>query len=119
MHLFAVGIEHVILLGFVGFGFGSKTAFARGIVYLHARLYVIAIYVKAYSLALVLYGVRLHQHAAADKLVARENGSYSVRDVVAGFLDIVCDHILKGKHSLHVEITGAGDEVFRICILAR
>ena len=39
--------------------------------------------------------------------------------MIAGFLNIVCHHILKGQHTIHIHITGAGDQISLVGIFAR
>lgn len=91
--------------------------FAGGIINFHARLDVIAVHVKANAFAVVLDRPRLHLHARGDKIAALKHRRDPIEHMVAGFLYIVSDHILKWQHTLDIEVSRAGDQVLLVGIL--
>ena len=92
-------------------------AFAGGVVNLHPRLDVVHIHVEGNPVPFVLHGEGLHLHAAGHQVVPLKKGRHPVEHVVACFLDIVRHQVLKGEHPLHVQVAGAGDEVFLVGVL--
>ena len=77
------------------FGYGSAVGpslprpdCAGGVVDLHMRLQVVAIYVEAEGLAVVLDRLRLKAHATADKLLLVIHGRDAIEHVVARVADV-------------------------------
>ena len=68
---------------------------AGGVVDLHMRLQVVAVYVEAQRLAVVLDRLRLKAHAAADKFLFVIHRRDAVEHVVARFADVVENLLLK------------------------
>ena len=95
-----------------------EAAFSGGVVDHNSGLNIIAVYIEAYAVSLVLNAVSLHLHAAGNKLVAVKDGGHSVENVIARFLDIVRNHIFEGQHPFYVYITCSGDEILLVVVLA-
>ncbi len=82
------------------------------------RLQVVAIYVEAEGLAVVLDRLRLKAHATADKFLFVIHGRDAVEHMVARIANIVENLLFKRQHTRLVEITRAGEEILAIGVLA-
>ena len=81
-----------------------------------ARLHIVAEHVEADAVTVILDRVRLHLNALSDEIVAVENRGDTVHDMAAGFLDVVRDHVLEGKHAVNIHVARAGDEIAAVRI---
>lgn len=79
--------------------------FAGGIINFDTRLMIVNIYIKFYTGAVVFNGQSFHLNARSDEVFPFKDGRHAIEHVTVRFLDVVGDHILKGQHALHVEIT--------------
>ena len=82
------------------------------------RLQVVAIYVEAEGLAVVLDRLRLEAHATADKFLFVIHGCDAIENMVARVVDVVKNLLLKRQHARLVEIARAGEEILAIGIFA-
>ena len=89
-----------------------------GVVDLHVRLQVVAIYVEAEGLAVVLDRLRLKAHATADKFLFVIHGRDAVEHMVARVADVAENLLLKRQHARFVEIARAGEEIFAVGVFA-
>lgn len=81
-----------------------------------ARLHVVAEHVEADAVTVILDRVRLHLNALSDEIVAVEDRGDAVHDMTAGFLDVVRDHVLEGKHAVNIHVARTGDEIAAVRI---
>ena len=91
---------------------------AGGVVDLHVRLQVVAIYMEAEGLAVVLDRLRLKAHATADKFLFVIHGRDAVEHMVARVADVAENLLLKRQHARFVEIARAGEEIFAVGVFA-
>ena len=82
------------------------------------RLQIVAIYVEAEGLAVVLDRLRLKAHAAADELLFVIHGCDAVEHMVARVVDVVEDLLFKRQHARFVEIARAGEEILAVGVFA-
>ena len=85
---------------------------------MHVRLQVVAIYVEAEGLAVVLDRLRLKAHTAADKFLFAIHGRDTVEHMVARVADVAENLLLKRQHARFVEIARAGEEIFAVGVFA-
>ena len=86
-------------------------AVAGSVVDFNSRLVVVAIHMEAHAVAPVLHGPGLHLHPLGHQIVAAENGGHPVQHMVAGLLYVIGHQVLKGQHTLGVQVAGAGDQI--------
>ena len=98
--------------------FSIQPAFAGGIVNGYAGLYVIAENIETDTIPLVLYRPGFHQNTLGHQVVSVKHGGNSIENVVFCFLDVVGHHVLEGEHAIHIQIAGAGDQIFSPGVLA-
>ena len=55
-------------------------------------------------------------HAAGDQAVSLENRRNPVHNMVAGFFNVVGDHVFKGQHTLYIQIARSGNQVLFVSI---
>ena len=91
---------------------------AGGVVDLHVRLQVVAIYVEAEGLAVVLDRLRLKAHATADKFLFVIHRRDAVEHMVARIANIVENLLFKRQHARLVEIARAGEEILAVGVFA-
>ena len=94
-------------------------AVAGSVVDFNSRLVVVAIHMEAHAVAPVLHGPGLHLHPLGHQIVAAENGGHPVQHMVAGLLYVIGHQVLKGQHTLGVQVAGAGDQIAGVGILRR
>ena len=117
MELFGAGVENVGGLRRLRTGFALQPALAGGVVDGDAGLHVVAEDVER-QLAVALHAAGLQAHAAADLLVAHEDGRGPVEHVVGRPAHVVGHRGLVGHHGPRVHGPGAGDEVALVGVLA-
>lgn len=87
---------------------------AGGVVDLHVRLQVVAIYMEAEGLAVVLDRLRLKAHATTDKFLFVVHGRDAVEHMVARVADVAEDLLFKRQHACLVEIACTGEEILAV-----
>ena len=103
-----------------GRGLGQRltacSTLAGGIVNGDARLDVVSVCTESDPFPAVLYTVSLHQYAGGHQVISFKNRSDPVEYMVASLLYIVGNHIFKGQHSIHIHVSGAGDQILFVGI---
>ena len=94
-------------------------AIAGGVVNFNSRLVVVAIHMEAHAITAVLHRPGFHLHPLGHQIVAAENGGHPVQHMVAGLLYVIGHQVLKGQHTLGVQVAGAGDQIAGVGILRR
>ena len=118
MELVGPGVENIVLflplfrLAFpAGGNFPGSPAVPGGVVDFHPWLDIVHVHVKTDALSLVFHREALHFHTSGHQLVPLEQGRHPVEHVVLRLLDVIRRHVFKGEHSLHIQVSGAGDQI--------
>ncbi len=77
---------------------------------------VVDIYIIRNAFPIILHGHSFHLYTICQQIVSIKIRGYTVQHVVICFRNIICHHIFKRKHSVHVHIACAGDQIFLIGI---
>ncbi len=80
----------------------SKRTIPSCVVYRNIWLDIVAIYIKANAISIVLNRVCFQQNTACKEIVAFKNWRRTIKDMISGFFHIVCNHTLEWQHSLNV-----------------
>ena len=81
-----------------------QLALTRGIINFNARLDIVGKDSVGDPGALVFHGITLHQNAISHQVIPFKDWGHAIKDMVVGLLDVVGDHVLKGQHSLNIQI---------------
>ena len=120
MEFFGIDIEDVALLPhchkigtlcLLRSIFALCPVFTGGIIDDHAGLGIVDIDIEADTVACILHRVGLHLYPPAYQFLTGKHRCYPVQHVVLRFLYIVGNHILKGQHTVHITVTGTGDQI--------
>ena len=114
-------IQLVVRIGYyLGVGMVGNAALARLIIYHDTGLIIINVDTEADARAGVLDRLCFHKHAARDELSLFKNGSHAVEHVVFGIRLHICgDIVLKGEHTLVIEVSRSRDKILFIIVFAR
>ena len=91
---------------------------AGGVVDLNMRLQVVAIYVEAQRLAVVLDRLRLKAYATADKFLFVVHGRDAIEHMITRIVNIVENLFFKRQHARLVEIARTGEEILAVGVFA-
>ena len=86
------------------------------IINLNPRLYIVHIHMKGKSFSFIFHRLCLHLHAGCNKIIPLINRCYTVTDMMFCLFYIICHHVFKWKHSIHIHISCPCNEILFIGI---